>query len=90
MNKELKLKQVRKKIDVVDDAILKLLDRRMALGIEATKYKKKVSAPKRVKEIIKRVRAGAKKSKHLCPDFAEKAFDMFISESKRLQKGNKK
>jgi len=84
MNK--KLKAVRNKIDVVDSLILRLLDERMKLGLEATKYKKTVSAPKRVKEILARVSNGAKKSKHLTPKFAVKMFKAFISESKRLQK----
>jgi|GEM_PF-6805833 len=84
------LSKIRKKIDSVDSAIIKLISKRMIYAKEIKEYKKKnmikIYDPKREQEIIKKARADAKKQK-LDPSLAEKVMKVLLRNSRKIQKG---
>jgi len=77
---------LRKQIDEVDSLILELTNFRMYLALNTVKYKGKVAAKKREKEILKKFQREAKKLIHLDNNFTKKLFDIFMEHSKKIQK----
>ncbi len=77
------LNETRKKIDIIDTELLKLLNKRMELGVRAKKLKKEIFDASREHEVLER----AKKNPCtlLRPEFSEKLFREIIDESKKLQ-----
>ena len=81
--------QIRKKLDKIDEELLKIIVKRMSLIPEVAKYKAanklKRYQPKREKEIIAKKRALAKKLK-VNPDLIEDIIKRIIKESHRIEK----
>lgn len=77
------LKEIRKKIDLLDSRILKLLGDRMGLALMAKKYKPQIEDKQREAELLDRI---TKKSTGLVhAEFIEKVYTDIIEESKKLQ-----
>ncbi|MEK7828525.1 MAG: chorismate mutase, partial [Deltaproteobacteria bacterium] len=88
MDNSKKLKEIRSKIDLIDDKILELLNKRAALVVEAGKVKREgkreIYAPEREKEIYKRL---SKNNKGPFPNQALKnVFREIMSASLSLEK----
>jgi len=84
-----KLKDRRKKIDLIDRKLLKLLNQRLHFALEIGKIKKqmgtKIYDPKREKEVLRRLKIknrGPLKEKDL-----EKVFRTIMKVCRRSQKG---
>jgi chorismate mutase/prephenate dehydratase len=84
-----KLKDKRKKIDLIDRRLLKLLNQRLHVALEIGKIKReigeKVYDPKREKEVLRRLKIknrGPLKEKDL-----EKVFRTIMKVCRRSQKG---
>ncbi|OQX65759.1 MAG: bifunctional chorismate mutase/prephenate dehydratase [Desulfococcus sp. 4484_242] len=77
------LKDIRKRIDAIDDRILQLLQARMEQVLMASRHKKEVEDARREQEIFDRIRAGV--TSLVEAEFGEKIFELIIGESKRLQ-----
>jgi chorismate mutase/prephenate dehydratase len=84
-----KLKDRRKKIDLIDRRLLKLLNQRLIVALEIGKIKReigeKVYDPKREKEVLRRLKIknrGPLKEKDL-----EKVFRTIMKVCRRSQKG---
>lgn len=74
------LEDVRADIDCIDDEIIKLIAKRQSLVIMASEFKKNedgVKAPKRVNEVIKKVRISAQEY-GANPDIVEKVYRTMI------------
>lgn len=75
----------RKKIDKIDNKMMKLLEKRLESSMEIGKYKKKygmkIIDKKREKEVLDN---RVKKSK-LSKDFTKRLFSVIIHESRRVQ-----
>ncbi|RPJ60525.1 MAG: bifunctional chorismate mutase/prephenate dehydratase, partial [Acidobacteria bacterium] len=77
------LSDIRKKIDMIDFEILKLLNSRMEYGLRTKKFKRSVTDGKRESEVIDYIQ---KHSQGLIePEFCKRLFLQIISETKRLQ-----
>jgi len=77
------LSDIRKKIDMIDFEILKLLNSRMEYGLRTKKFKRSVTDGKRESEVIEYIQ---KHSQGLIePEFCKRLFLQIISETKRLQ-----
>ncbi|OIO13459.1 hypothetical protein AUJ73_03740 [Candidatus Gottesmanbacteria bacterium CG1_02_37_22] len=85
----MKLNIIRKKISIIDENIVKLLKRRMALSLEAKKEKNKTGLnmedTNREKEILENVKNIAKLYS-LDQEFVYRLFQVIINESKTIQK----
>ncbi len=84
----MELEELRKKIDIVDAEIMKLLNRRMEYALRTRKLKDGVDAPEREKSVLDSARRHSKGL--LRPEFSQKLFMDIISESKTLQERNPK
>jgi len=83
MEKNELLIKLRKKIDLIDFEILKLMNQRMEHTLRTRKLKQNISDPGREQEIIATI---CRYSRGLIkPEFSKKIFYEIISESKRLQ-----
>ena len=77
------LPSIRKRINLVDFELLKLLNHRMELALSTKKLKKKITDTKREDEVINYIK---KHSQGLIePNFCAQLFTEIIKESKRLQ-----
>lgn len=80
----MELEQIRKNIDRMDSAILKLLNDRLEMSLLTKRFKEEIEDTDREKEVIDRIRhypTGV-----VSPDFMESLFLNIIEESKALQK----
>lgn len=77
------LNEARKKIDLMDKELLKLLSKRMELGLRAKKLKKEISDTTREQEVLENARRNS--GSLLRPEFSEKLFREIVSESRKLQ-----
>ena len=88
----MKLNIIRKKISIIDENIVKLLKRRMALSLEAKKEKNKTGLnmedTNREKEILENVKNMAQLYS-LDQEFVYRLFQVIINESKTIQKNEK-
>ncbi len=88
----MKLNIIRKKISVIDENIMKLLKRRMALSLKAKKEKIKtglnIEDNIREKEILENVKNMAQLYS-LDQEFVYRLFQIIINESKTIQKNEK-
>jgi len=79
----MKLEELRKRVDLIDGEIVKLLGARMELALRTGKHKEGVSDPKREENVFANVK------KHsiglVRPEFSESLFREIISESKKTQ-----
>ena len=82
------LKDIRKKIDLLDSRILRILNDRMELALMAKKFKVNIEDNEREKEIIKRIRMNS--TGLINAEFVEKVYTEIIKESKHLQKKDHK
>ena len=78
------LKDIRKKIDLLDFRILRILNDRMELALMAKKLKSSIEDSDREKEIIERIRMNS--TGLINAEFVEKVYSEIIKESKALQK----
>lgn len=84
----MELEKVRKRINLVDSEILRLLNERMELTLSTKKLKKEIMDPEREKEVLRLIK---KNSKGVIDEkFSEKVFQEIIAESKRLQEKDMK
>lgn len=85
----MKLKQLRKQIDVIDEEIMNLLSKRLAvsrdIAVEKRRSNLPISDPKREKDILKRIEKRAIKLS-ISRKFALDLFGKIISLSKKEQK----
>ncbi len=83
------LKEIRKKIDKIDDELVKIISKRIALIPAVAKIKKENNLPrvnlKREAEIIERLRNNATKLS-FNPDLAEQLIKLLIKESHKIEK----
>ncbi len=81
--------EIRKKIDKIDDELVKIISKRIALIPAVAKIKKENNLPrvnlKREAEIIERLRNSAK-NLSVNPDIAEKVIKNLIKESHRIER----
>jgi prephenate dehydratase/chorismate mutase len=77
------LKEIRKKIDLLDSKILKLLNDRMEQGLMAKKFKPRTEDTEREKEILNRIRTNL--TGLINAEFIENIYMEIIKESKTLQ-----
>ena len=77
------LKEIRKKIDLLDSKILKLLNDRMEQGLMAKKFKPQTEDIEREKEILNRIRRNL--TGLINAEFIENIYIEIIKESKNLQ-----
>ena len=78
------LKEIRKKIDLLDSRILRVLNERMELALMAKKFKSNVEDSVREKELLERIRRNS--TGLINAEFIEKIYVDIINESKSLQK----
>ena len=77
------LTEIRKRINMIDFELLKLLNRRMEYALRTKRLKSNVADPRRESEVIRYIH---RHSQGLIePEFCEMLFARIISESKRLQ-----
>lgn len=84
----MELDKLRKKINLVDSEILKLLNERMEIALRTRKFKKEVTDAEREKKLLEDVKENSKGL--IGPKFSEKIFSEIIEESKKLQGKNLK
>ena len=77
------LKEIRKKIDLLDSKILKLLNDRMEQGLMAKKFKPQTEDIEREKELLNRIRRNS--TGLINGELIEKIYLEIIKESKSLQ-----
>ncbi|OPY57015.1 MAG: P-protein [Pelotomaculum sp. PtaU1.Bin035] len=83
MDKNKLLGQLRKKMDLIDFELLKLINQRMEHALRTRRLKESILDPDREKEVMAGIRY---RSQGLIrPDFSEKLFREIISESRFLQ-----
>ena len=77
----MKLEELRKRVDLIDGEIVKLLGVRMELALRTGKHKDGIADPKREENVFSNVK---KRSVGLVrPEFSEALFKEIISESKK-------
>lgn len=79
------LKELRKEIDLVDDEIIKLLDRRTELAFAVGKYKKENGISVENKERENEIRAKIKSFGLKYPDSVLGIYGAVFEESKKVQ-----
>ncbi|MDA3901146.1 MAG: prephenate dehydratase [Spirochaetes bacterium] len=77
------LSDIRKKIDLKDAQILKLLHERMELAVMSKKFKSSIEDSSREEELLERLEAHS--GVLINPEFSKKLYKDIIRESKRLQ-----
>ena len=80
----MELKDIRKRIDLLDSRILRILNYRMELALMAKKLKTSIEDKDREKEIIERIRVNS--TGLINSEFVEKVYTEILKESKALQK----
>jgi len=80
----MELNEIRKKIDLLDSRILRILNDRMELALMAKKLKTTIEDKEREKEIIERIRLNS--TGLINSEFVEKVYTEILKESKGLQK----
>lgn len=85
----MKLDQIRKKIDQIDDEILSLLGERMELGLRAKKLKKFIRDKEREKQVLRRLKEHCRNLHLIESDFVEKLFLEVMMENRKLQEKEK-
>ena len=80
----MELKEIRKRIDLLDSRILRILNDRMELALMAKKLKSSIEDKDREKEIIERIRMNS--TGLINAEFVEKVYTEILKESKNLQK----
>jgi len=83
--KSKELAKLRKEIDAVDSSILKLINIRMCLATHTVKFKLKVSAKPREKQIYTRLLKETKRLPYLNAKFTKELLDLMMEHSKKLQ-----
>jgi prephenate dehydratase/chorismate mutase len=78
------LTETRRKIDLLDSDLLKLLNRRMELALVARRFKEEIEDGRREEEVLNRARQNASGLIH--PEFIERIFVEMIRESKNVQR----
>jgi len=79
----MKLEELRKRVDLIDSEIVKLLGARMELALRTGKHKEGIADPKREEGVFANVK---KRSVGLVrPEFSSGLFKEIISESRKLQ-----
>jgi chorismate mutase/prephenate dehydratase len=85
-----KLKNRRRKIDLIDQKLLSLINQRLRIALEIGKIKKqmgtKVYDPKREKEVLEKLRSRSKNKSLLKEKDLEKIFGTIIKVCRRSQK----
>lgn len=79
----MELEEIRKKIDTIDNRIMKLLNERMENALRLKKLKSAISDPEREKKVLQNVEKQA--GRIVSKKFSEKIFKEVIEESKSLQ-----
>ncbi len=79
----MELKEIRKRIDLLDSRILRILNDRMGLALMAKKLKTSVEDKEREKEILDRIRINS--TGLINAEFVEKVYSEILKESKNLQ-----
>jgi prephenate dehydratase/chorismate mutase/prephenate dehydratase len=80
----MELDDIRKKIDLLDSRILRILNDRMELALMAKRFKTSIEDKYREKEIIERIQANS--TGLINSEFVEKVYREILRESKDLQK----
>ena len=82
------LKEIRKKIDLLDSRIMRALNDRMELALMAKKFKSSIEDSEREKELLEGIRRNS--TGLINAGFIEKIYIEIIKESKKLQKKKRK
>ncbi|MFH0844100.1 MAG: prephenate dehydratase [Pseudomonadota bacterium] len=78
------LKEVRKRIDLLDSKILKLLNDRMGLVLMTKKFKSRIEDRNREKELFDRIKRDS--TRLINADFIQRVYAEIVKESKDLQR----
>lgn|GEM_PF-1646736 len=84
------LASIRHEIDLVDKAILDLLNRRFSLALRTLAYKKNLRDRRREKELIDRLKSRAKSLRYLSPALIGKIYLLILKESLDQQQSYQK
>ncbi len=79
------LHKIRKRIDDIDKEILMKINTRMELALKTKNFKRHISVRKRETQVLEQVKRHATNLSLIESEFAEKIFNEFIKESRRLQ-----
>jgi prephenate dehydratase/chorismate mutase len=77
------LEELRRKIDRIDEGIVRLLAQRMEVAVRLKRLKRSVQDPKREEEVLQKVRGLSRPI--LSPLFAERLYREILGESRSLQ-----
>jgi chorismate mutase len=77
------IREIRKRIDLIDCATINLLQRRMELALRLRRLKGSISEPERETEVLENVRRYSRGI--IGPEFSERLYAEIIDESKRIQ-----
>ncbi len=81
----MELKDIRKKIDVIDQEVLGLLAERMEMALQTRRFKGDVRDGSREAQVLERALRYSRASATLPSGFVEKLFNSIMEESRRLQ-----
>jgi len=77
------LMDIRRQIDILDQRIMELLNKRMEICLKTRRFKKHIVDLKREEEVLENIR---RSSYHLLrPDFSERLYSLIIEESRAIQ-----
>jgi prephenate dehydratase/chorismate mutase len=77
-----KLETLRRRIDLLDARLVRLLDERMELALRIKRYKTEIVVPERERDVIENA---AQNAKVMSADFARQLYRQIIDEAVRLQ-----
>lgn len=77
------IREIRKRIDLIDCGIINLLHRRMELALRLRRLKGSIFEPEREKEVLANIRRYSRGV--IEPEFAERLYAEIIDESKQIQ-----
>lgn len=83
------LEKIRKSIDEIDREIVKLLSKRMKLGLQSKKFKEAAWDPERENEVLENVKKSSRTLNILRSDFVENLFSAIMKECRDRQETGK-
>ncbi|MBN2244428.1 MAG: prephenate dehydratase [Candidatus Aminicenantes bacterium] len=86
----MKLAQIRKNIDQIDDEILDLLSKRMELGLRAKKFKNTIQDKDREKQVLRRMKKHGRNLQLIESDFVETLFREIMERNRAIQEQAKR
>ncbi len=82
----MKLEEIRKKIDSIDQEMVRLLNERMELALRTKKHKQVIRDKERESQVLDKVKAYSQSHKLLSSDFIEKLYVHLMQQSRKSQR----